>query len=47
MRDGSVYSGDFYDGEMTGKGTRTYSDKSIYKGEFYKGERHGYGEMQY
>jgi len=47
MKDGSYYEGDFYQGEMNGKGERKYTDGSIYKGEFSYGEKHGYGEMVY
>ena len=32
MKDGSIYSGDFVEGEMTGNGERVYADKSLYKG---------------
>jgi len=40
--DGSVYSGDFREGEMTGYGTRKYTNRS-YTGEFLLGEYHGEG----
>ncbi|CAH8867854.1 unnamed protein product [Trichobilharzia szidati] len=48
MKDGSVYEGDFTDGEISGKGRRYYPlSKSEYIGHFLLGERHGYGRMNY
>nr|CAH8868614.1 unnamed protein product [Trichobilharzia regenti] len=48
MKDGSVYEGDFTDGEISGKGRRYYPlSKNEYIGHFMLGERHGYGRMNY
>lgn len=35
MKDGSSYEGDFNQGEITGKGSKKYSDGTLYKGEMY------------
>ena len=32
--DGSIYKGDFKDGQKSGEGTFLWSDGSIYKGNF-------------
>ena len=32
MRDGSKYSGDFQDGEITGQGLKTWADGKVYRG---------------
>jgi len=34
-------------GEIQGKGTRSYEDGTEYNGNFYCGEKHGYGEITY
>ena len=34
-------------GEMTGKGIRSYNDKSLYEGEFVKGKKHGFGKLKF
>lgn len=47
MRDGSKYSGDFKDGEITGTGLKTWTDGRVYKGEFMEGEMHGSGVLLY
>ena len=47
MKDGSRYEGEFVDGEITGRGERTYPDGSLYNGAFKLGEKHGYGEVTY
>jgi hypothetical protein len=47
MKDGSYYEGDFLNGEMTGKGSRTFEDGTEYVGEFVGGEKEGYGEIKY
>jgi len=39
MKDGGSYEGDFRDGEICGKGERTWPDGTIYKGEFEMGEK--------
>ncbi|SPQ98893.1 unnamed protein product (mitochondrion) [Plasmodiophora brassicae] len=39
----ATYEGDFVDGEMTGRGTKTWSDGRRYDGEFVMGEFHGKG----
>ena len=43
LPDGSVYEGDFEEGEIQGTGLRTYVDSSSYSGDFQQGERHGQG----
>ena len=45
MKDGAKYSGDFLDGEQTGKGTMLYSDGGRYNGAFLKGNRQGKGTL--
>jgi hypothetical protein len=47
MRDGSRYSGEFINGEMTGQGIKQWADNRIYNGEFREGELHGKGTMFY
>ena len=47
MRDGSRYTGDFQNGEITGHGNRVYDDGTDYVGDFHNGEKHGYGEITY
>jgi len=47
MKDGSFYEGDFVDGEMTGKGKRTWEDGTEYTGDFVAGEKEGFGEIVY
>ena len=47
MKDGSRYEGDFLNGEMTGKGRRTWEDGTEYSGEFVGGEKEGFGEIKY
>ena len=39
--------GDFVNGEIKGKGTRTWANESVYDGDFEQGEKNGYGEMTY
>jgi hypothetical protein len=41
LPDGSVYRGDFTEGEITGKGRRTYPSGMCYDGELFRGEKHG------
>ena len=43
LPDGSLYEGDFSEGEIQGSGLRTYLDSSSYSGMFHEGERHGQG----
>ena len=40
---GATYEGDFEDGEMTGKGTKTWADGRTYTGDFVNGELCGKG----
>jgi hypothetical protein len=47
MRDGSRYTGEFINGEITGQGIKQWTDNRIYKGEFREGELHGQGTMFY
>lgn len=47
MRDGSRFNGDFVDGEICGKGTRTYECGMTYTGDWLNGEREGQGECKY
>ena len=42
--DGTVYSGEFKENEITGKGTYTWPDQSTYKGDVLNGLRHGEGK---
>ena len=43
LPDGSLYEGEFQDGEIQGIGLRTYPDSSSYSGAFESGERQGEG----
>ena len=45
-RDGNVYRGDWYNGQMHGELGEYWSavDKSLYRGNWYKGKREGQGE---
>ena len=47
MRDGSKYTGEFKNGEMTGEGFKQWADGRMYKGQFQDGELHGKGTMFY
>jgi hypothetical protein len=47
MRDGSRYTGEFKNGEMTGEGFKQWADGRVYKGKFQDGELHGKGTMFY
>ncbi len=38
---GSVYNGDFTNGEMTGVGRMIYSNNFVYEGDFVNGNGHG------
>jgi hypothetical protein len=39
--DGSMYEGEFKDGQYEGQGTYTCVDGHIYEGEFKQGQYHG------
>lgn len=39
------YEGEFFEGEITGKGVYKYANSSIYEGDFLNGEKHGEGEF--
>lgn len=43
--DGETYDGNYYEGKMHGKGTKTYSNKDIYEGEWVNGMREGKGKL--
>ena len=43
MRDGSIYTGIFQNGEITGCGIKNSSNGKYYEGEFLEGEMHGNG----
>jgi hypothetical protein len=43
--DGGVYTGDFFDGKMHGKGILNQNNLK-YVGDFFKGERHGNGVLR-
>jgi hypothetical protein len=45
--DGSVYQGEFVNGDRQGQGTYRYADGGVYQGQFVKGQRHGQGTHQY
>lgn len=47
MRDGSRYTGQFDNGEITGHGIKQWADGRVYKGEFFEGELHGQGILFY
>ena len=41
MKDGSVFEGDFIDGEIEGYGEIFYKNGNYYKGNFIKGDKDG------
>lgn len=41
MKDGSSYSGNFVNGEITGKGLRVWECGMQYEGDWIQGEREG------
>ena len=43
--DGSVYVGEFKDGERSGQGTFTFTDGNVYVGEFEDGQFNGQGTL--
>jgi len=45
--DGSIYMGNFVDGEESGKGKITYPGGASYEGEFSEGVPHGKGVCTY
>lgn len=47
MKDGSRFVGEFVEGEITGKGTKTYECGMTYTGIWLNGERQGQGECRY
>lgn len=47
MRDGTAYTGEFHNGEISGNGVKQWSDGKIYQGSFLEGEMHGQGLIKY
>ena len=49
MADGSMVTGEFQGGEITGMGLKKWpeSDGRVYRGEFLEGEMHGHGSIDY
>ena len=47
LRDGTKYTGEFRNGEITGRGVKVWPDGRVYQGEFLEGEMHGQGMLQY
>ena len=47
MRDGSAYTGEFNQGEITGQGVRSLGNGQVYSGSFLEGELHGMGLVKY
>ena len=49
MADGSMITGQFHGGEITGIGIKKWpeSDGRVYRGQFHEGEMHGQGEIDY
>lgn len=45
--DGSMYVGEWADGEAHGRGKLTFSNGNVYEGEFQDGEAHGQGSLMY
>ena len=45
--DGSMYEGEFKDGEYNGQGIMTFPDGNKYVGEFKDGKRHGQGTFTF
>lgn len=42
--DGSTYEGAWRDGQMNGKGKRTWAENNYYDGQWVEGKMHGYGK---
>jgi len=42
-----VYTGDFFDNQMHGQGTFTYTDDEVYIGGFFRDERQGKGTYRF
>ena len=47
MRDGTKFTGNFQNGEITGQGLKRGSDGRVYQGDFVEGEMHGNGLLMY
>jgi multiple sugar transport system permease protein len=45
LPDGSVYEGDFVNGELHGKGKKTYPDGMVYEGDWVNGKQNGKGKL--
>lgn len=45
MKNGNVYEGNFFDGEMTGTGMFRFAGGKVYEGEILKGIMHGKGRF--
>ena len=45
--DGSMYVGEWANGESHGRGKLTFSNGNVYEGEFEDGEAHGQGSLMY
>lgn len=43
MPDGSVYKGEFKNGEKDGRGIQRWTEGDVYKGQWLKGKRSGIG----
>ena len=43
---GSIYEGDFVNGELEGSGRLVYHNGNVYSGEFKANQRHGQGELK-
>jgi hypothetical protein len=46
-KDGSEYSGEWYNHLRHGKGIYKWANGAVYDGEWSAGERHGVGKMKY
>jgi hypothetical protein len=47
LPDGFSYTGDWTNGEISGKGRATYNNGDVYEGTFVRGRRQGAGTMTY
>ena len=47
MPDGFTYEGEWRNGEISGRGTATYTNGDVYEGMFEAGMRQGEGTMRY
>lgn len=47
VSDGVVYTGEYKDGMINGKGKMTFKNGTVYEGDFVDGQFNGYGKITY